>query len=176
MSRPLAIAAVAVAVGMLSAPPAVAATSAPGPTPGQIRAAVTKAERSSDLWATVNVCNTRRHRGVIGIRAQQPPLGFSSTMSVRVQVEYWTGRTYQPDAAAGATKILQLGTTSSAVRQTGWNFHFGPHAGTLRGLVSFQWILGGKVLGSVTRTTTSGHTHVRFADPSGYSAAKCTIR
>lgn len=160
----------------MTAAPAAAATHPSGPTTAQIRAAVARAERSNDLWATVNVCNTKRHRDVIGIRAQQPALGFSSTMLVRIGVEYWTGKAFRRDPASGATKALRIGTDSTGVHQTGWSFQFGRHAGRLRGLVEFQWVRSGKVLGSVTRITTSGRTHVGFADPAGYSASECTIK
>jgi hypothetical protein len=178
VSRPLVIVIVivAMAVALLGAPLAPAAMQASGPTPRQIRAAVAKAQRSSDLWATVNVCNPRRQRDVIGIRTQQPALVFSTTMSVRIQVEYWKGTAFHPDSASGAVKLLKLGSGSRGLRQTGWNFQFGPHAGRLRGLVRFQWVRAGKVIGSATRTTTGGHKNVGAADPAGYSAATCTIR
>ena len=156
--------------------PAVAATQASGPTPAQVQAALARAERSSELWATVNICNTKRHRDVIGIRAHQPALGFPSTMSVRIEVEYWTGTAYRPVPAPAAKKLLSLGTLSVGSGQRGWSFQFGPHAGRLRGLVRYQWVLDGKVLGSTTRVTTKGHRGVVDADPPGYSAAKCVIR
>jgi hypothetical protein len=168
---------IAAVLAGVTAAPAGAATQASGPSSAQIRAALATAERSGALWATVNICNTSRHRDVIGIRAQQPALGFSSTLFVRIEVEYWSGTAYRPDPAPGATKLLRLGTASGgSTRQAGWSFQFGPHAGTLRGLVRYQWVHGSRVLGSTTRVTTQGHNGVRYADPPGYSAAKCAIR
>jgi hypothetical protein len=148
----------------------------PGPTPTQIRTAVASAKHSQDLWATVNICNTRRHRDQIGIRAQLPALGFSSTMSIKIQVDYWTGKVFVPDPNPGATELVKLGTAATGVRQQGWNFQFGPGAGKLSGTVEFEWARGGKTIGTFTQKTTAGHSNqVNGAEPPGHSAATCRI-
>ena len=43
-----------------------------GPTAAQIRIATRRAVNSPNLWATVNICDTTRHPGIVGIRVQMP--------------------------------------------------------------------------------------------------------
>jgi hypothetical protein len=45
----------------------------------------------------------------------------------------------------------------------------------LRGVVSFQWRRGTRVVESVTRPTTAGHRSLAGADPPNFSAATCSI-
>jgi hypothetical protein len=167
----------AVLAALVPVPAFASSLASAGPTPAQIQTAVASAEHSQYLWATVNICNTRRHRDQIGIRAQLPALGFGSRMSIHIQVEYWTGKAFRADPNMGATKRVKLGIATNGVRQGGWNFQFGPGAGLLSGLVEFKWTRGGKTIGSFTQTTTRGHgRQVDGAEPPGHSAATCRIR
>src|SRR6516165_1209759 len=59
------------------------------PTAAQMRAAVQRAERSKYLWATVNICNTKRHPHAIGVRGQMPALGFPALLQMTVHLKYW---------------------------------------------------------------------------------------
>ena len=78
---------------LATAVPAAASKRPTGPTHSQISAAVARVKRSRNLWATVNICNTKRHPDVVGIRGQMPALGFSSALSMQVDPHsgagYW---------------------------------------------------------------------------------------
>ncbi len=102
------------------------------------------------------------------------------TLYMRFQVQYL-------DAASGKWSYVAQGADSgfvkigaaSTARQAGRSFQFaivpGKPAFTLRGVVTFQWRRGSKVLLSATRSTSAGHKSVAGADPKGYSAASCTL-
>ena len=50
------------------------------------RAAVRRAERSRELWATINICsaNAKPGGGELGVRGQMPSLGFSATPQLQI--------------------------------------------------------------------------------------------
>jgi hypothetical protein len=155
---------------------AAAQASAAGPSSSQIRKAVGSAKRSKRLWATINICDTRRHPNTLGIRGQVPALGFSSSISIAISVDFWNPATkrFKPDP--GVDKLIRLGNPSDGIQQQGVSFQFSPHAGRFRGNAVFVWKRSGKVLGQTDRLTTSGHRDADFGDPPGSSAATCTIR
>ena len=61
----------------------------------------------------------------------------------------------------------------------GWTFGFDPPAAgralVLRGVVSFQWRRGRRVVRRERRLTEAGHTATAGADPADFSAATCAI-
>jgi hypothetical protein len=150
--------------------------SAAGPTPNQIKNAVHSAERSRRLWATINVCDTRKHPNTIGIRGEVPALGFPATISIRLGVDFYSkaDKRYEPDP--NATQKIKVGPVTRGIHQRGVTFRFAPHTGRLRGTATFSWTRNGKVLGSTKRTTTASHHDADFGDPSGFSAATCMIK
>jgi hypothetical protein len=149
---------------------------ADGPTPNQIKSAVHSAERSKRLWATINVCDTRKHPHTIGIRGEAPALGFSATISISIGVDFYSkaDKRFKPDPSA--SKMIKVGPVSHGIHQRGVTFKFGPHAGRLRGTATFSWTRNGKVLGRTKRVTTASHHDADFGDPSGFSAATCMIK
>jgi hypothetical protein len=175
-SRSLLTATVALVLAPVLAGPLASAATAPShaPTPKQIRAAVARATRSPDLWTTINICNTKRHTDQIGVRGQMPALGFTSRLYMDVLIEYWseTDKRFNP---TNARKQIPIGRAAHAVHQSGAIFQFAPAAGILRGVVTFEWRLAGKVIGRVVRKTGHGYSHVDFGDPPGYSAGICAI-
>jgi hypothetical protein len=164
-------------VTLLSAAPgqALGSGSTREPTRAQIAAAIRSAERSRDLWATVNICNTGRYPNVIGIRAQMPGLGFASQLDMAISVDYWSrsAKTFEPLLAA--TRSIVIGQMQSGVHQAGYTFRFSPHTGLLRGSVTFEWRLKHAVLARVTHKTSRGHADADFGDPRGHSAGTCVI-
>jgi hypothetical protein len=144
------------------------------PTDAQIRRAIRHAQHSRELWATVNICNTPRHRYTLGIRGQMPALGFASRLYMRVQVDYWvqSRRRFVPDP--GVAELVSLGSARSGLRQGGVMFQFAPPA-ILSGTITFEWRLGRRILGRATRLTAHGVRGVDYSDPRGYSAATCRI-
>jgi hypothetical protein len=159
-------------LALLAAPPAVAAT----PTPARMHAAVMKAEKSSSLWATVNICSSRRYRNDLGIRGQMPSLGFAAWLSMDIKLYYYSApqRRYVPVLTRG-TKLVRLGRSSSGLQQGGALFEFSPHQPRLKAVITFMWRRSGRLLGQAQRTTTAGHHNVDYASPPHYSAASCTI-
>jgi hypothetical protein len=167
----LAVAAPAPATG----PPSTKAKPKP-PTRAQIHTALRRAEASPNLWATVNICNTRRHPGVVGIRAQMPALGFEATLRMRFEVDYWSARAKVFRPVPGARQRVTLGTQRTGLHQEGVQFSFPPHSGSLRGRVKFEWVDGRRLLGRSIQNTTRGHRAADFGDPAHYSAPRCLIR
>jgi hypothetical protein len=147
------------------------------PTRAQIHAAVARAKRSHSLWATVNICDTAKHPNVLGIRGQLPALGFATKMSMLVQVDYYVaadGR-FEPDTSVPPVRVeLSKKAQANGLWQGGVEFSFTPPA-VLSGTVTFQWKLGNRVIGHVTRLTAHGVKGVAHADPPHYSTATCTI-
>ena len=145
------------------------------PTPAQIRAAVAKAERSKQLWSTVNICNTKHHPDTIGIRGQMPSLSFPTSLFMQVQVDYWnySAKKFEPDP--GVQQWVSLGDPANEIVQGGALFKFKPPA-ELAGTVTFQWKLHGKVIGTKQRATGAGHKDAKFGDPPGYSSNACSIK
>jgi hypothetical protein len=146
-----------------------------GPTGTQVRAAIRKAERSRDLWATVNICNTRRYPNAIGIRGQMPSLGFNASLAMHIGVDFWVITKHRFQPVPRTSQSVSLGRSHAGLRQGGVRFKFPSHAGHLRGSVTFVWRLGRRVIGSITRKTTGGHHGADFGDPPRYSSSQCWI-
>jgi hypothetical protein len=159
-------------MAMLSAPGALAAN----PSPARIRAAVKKAESSSSLWTTVNVCNSRPYRDDLGIRGQMPALGFAAWLSMDIKLYYYltSEKRYVPVPSRGS-KLVRLGRSTSGLQQSGALFRFSPHQPKLKAIVTFIWRRSGQLLGEARRSTTAGHRNADFGSPPHYSAATCTI-
>ena len=164
------------AIGVVAAAPIAFAASAQGnPTAAQIQEAVRSAERSKTLWATINICNTRRFPLYIGVRGQMPALGFPAwmTMFIRIYNYSETKRRFVPSPKA--TMRVRLGRNSSGLQQDGATFQFAPHTGLFEATIGFVWRRSGKVLADVTRRTTGGHRDADFGSPPRYSANQCRI-
>ncbi len=154
------------------------ALAAGGPSAAQVRRAVSRAESSNSLWATINICNSRRYRDTLGVRGQMPTLGFSTGLSMLIQVEYYStdGKRFIVDRSPNARHAVDLGRWSTNLQQGGWAFpSFPAHSGLLDATVRFTWTRGGKVIGQTSRRTTAGHPDADYASPPHYSAAQCRI-
>lgn len=162
-------------VGALAVLASPGAAMAGGPSPSQIRAAVRAAEHSKQLWATVNICTTSHHHGQLGLRGQMPSLGFAADMYMTFEV------TFQPAGATGFKPIpntkakVPVGRAAHKVLQIGRTYPFQTSSSLLAGRVTFEWRRSGRLLGRTTRKTSSGHTHVDFADPPGTNLAVCKL-
>jgi hypothetical protein len=166
------VSAVGAAAALAAAP---ASALASGPSAAQIRAAVGKAERSNELWATINICNTRRHPRQLGVRGQMPSLGFRSQMYMTFDVTYRSSAHGAFKPVPKTKNKVMAGQASHKLIQDGRTYSFNPSSALLAGMVTFTWWRDGKVLGRTTLKTTGGHRHVDFADPPGFSAATCKI-
>ena len=162
----------------VSARAATSTSTATAPTRAEIAHAVARAERSSYLWATINICMPNvRQGGLLGVRGEMGALGFDSTLSMTVQLNQFDSRTqsFVPVKGPTATRTETLGPLSTGVHQGGAEFHYSSDTGLLDATVTFTWNRGGHRLGEVTRTTTSDHPTAAFAEPVGHSTASCRL-
>jgi hypothetical protein len=167
-----ALLAVALPAGVL---PGVAAAKSNGPTQAQIHSALSRARRSSYLWATVNVCDTARHPREIGVRGQMPTLGFSTRLAMTVTLRYWSVKDRRFVPLSGFSRRIELGAGTTGTRQGGVLVPFPPHQ-LLSGAIRFEWRRAGKLLGYASRLAGHGYRHVDEGDPPGYSTATCRIK
>jgi hypothetical protein len=156
-----------------AAPSTPAGTPAAAPGPAILQ--------SSQLWATVDVCNPSDQPNTVGVRGSMPGDDHSKdAMYMRFRLQYLDGSTkHWVDLANGADSgFVAVGAAKSA-RQAGFSFQLTPVAGKpafmLRGVVSFEWRRGATVEYSVSRPTTARHKSVSGADPAGFSAADCSV-
>jgi len=158
-------AACALAAWQAGGPPAGAALPAPG---------------SAAIWATVDLCGGPAHPGEVGIRGAMPGTGSASeSMFMRFAVEFHQASgAWSPLGGAGSSGFVAVGSAGARERQAGWDFTITsavPRTFLLRGVVTFEWRRGGRVLADAVRSTTSGHHPGAGADPPGYSASLCRI-
>jgi hypothetical protein len=175
----------AAALGVLSSP-GLAAAAKPSKThhhkkkgltaAQKLKAAVAAAERSPDLWATVNLCTSTPSQDMVGIRGEMPSLGVAATLTMDISVSYWNGTAFSP---TNASQHVSLGKGTHGLHQSGVNFPFAPPAAGMpylvRGTITFEWTVGTKVVGKVTRNTGHGYANVGFSSPPGFSAGTCTL-
>ena len=137
-------------------------------------------ERSSKLWATVNVCDTPARENMVGIRGSMPASGRRETLYMRFRVQYldrtdgkWRAVTEGADSGQ-----VRLGVSRTRALESGYSFTFTPPAGgsTLRGIVTFRWRARGRTVRTFREITEAGHRSTRGADPVGFSAATCELR
>jgi hypothetical protein len=155
-----------------------APSSTPSPTRKQIRAAMSRAARSSYLWATVNVCTSHGAKGgVIGIRGEMPALGFRSTLSMTIQLRQYVTSAKRYEAVKGSTarRTVTVGRATTGIYQDGAEFPFTSATGRLDALVTFTWTRDGHRLGHVSRTTTGGHPSAAYGRPRHHSTATCRL-
>ena len=135
---------------------------------------------SPDLWATVNVCDTRGHPDTLGIRASMPGSGRQrEQMFMRFSVQYYgADRRWHRAGRRSTSDFIELGSAASRARQGGWTVRFARKTRRpqfLRGFVTFEWRVRGRVVRRARAATESGHPSSVGADPKGFSAATCRL-
>ena len=179
MRRVLASLMAVIAIVMLApAESRAAARPATGPSPQAIHRALARAQRSSYLWATVNICEPEpQHGGLIGVRGEMPALGFGASLSMTIQLNQYLPREkrYVAVKAATASRTVTIGRQTRGVHQSGAEFPYATDTGMLDATVTFTWTRGGRVLDQVTRTTTGGHPSAAFGVPPHTSTASCQL-
>jgi hypothetical protein len=134
---------------------------------------------SRELWATIDVCNPPKEPNTIGIRGSMPGDGrVGDRMYMSFALQYLTAVNQWSPLPSSSSSYLAVGGAGS-VRQGGWSFTLKPastHARyTIRGMVSFRWMHGRRVIAHAVVPTTGGRKALVGADPPGYTAATCTI-
>jgi hypothetical protein len=143
------------------------------------------APKDKDLWATVNICDTKRSPDRLGLRARMPGNGTHQRMYMRFVVQYRDGKTWKSLGGNGRSPWLYAGSALFKNREYGYTIPFRPDTGDrylVRGLVRFEWRARHNRRGRVVtvvkrreaRLTSAGH-RTRGAQPGGYSAATCVI-
>ena len=177
--------AIAAPLAALAGALAFLAAAAPGMAaempPTAVAAAVA---RDPGPWATVNVCDTTGHPDGIGIRGAMPGTGDrDDELFMRLQVQFFrrADGTWRGVGRGADSGFLDVGNGAARVRQAGRTFTLSPPAAgqpafLLRGLVTFEWrAKDGTVLRRTRKRTTAGHRSTAGADPTGFSAAECTV-
>jgi hypothetical protein len=175
--RKLAVASLTAAIALL--PAFALAASAPKSSPAVVHHSVLQ---SRLLWATIDVCSPPDQPDTVGIRGSMPGDGHpSDTLYMRFRLQYQSGSgttaSWSDLGAGGSSGFVSIGGGLTS-RQAGRSFTLVPVPGkhsTLRGVVTFEWRHGSKVIRSAEHTTTAPHKSQTGADPKSYTAATCTI-
>ena len=136
--------------------------------------------RSMNLWATIDVCSPADQPDYVGVRGSMPGDKVATDaiyMRFRLQVMSAAGKPWVDLPGGSSPGFIRVSSAVKA-RQDGWSFHLTPRGGkavTLRGVVTFEWRRGASVLAQISRPTSAGHESLAGADPSGYSAATCSL-
>jgi hypothetical protein len=178
----LAVALCTCAPATMAAPPSAPAATGTVKARGASGAPRHSLLRSRELWATIDVCDPPKEPDTVGIRGSMPNDGHErDAMYMRFQLEYLdpASKAWSVPAHGADSGFIALGAARKTGRQGGTSFRLGAPAGqlgyTMRGVVTFQWRRGSRVVHQATRMTSGGHPNVARADPPGYSAAECTI-
>ena len=96
----------------------------------------------TDLWATVNACDSARFPDRVGVRAAMPGDGTGKRMYARFRLQFFSARTnsWQP-VTGGSSPKLYLGSARRD-RQAGWTFRVNPPSRgsfLLRGVADLRW-------------------------------------
>jgi hypothetical protein len=140
------------------------------------------AKRSKDLWATVNVCDTRLHDNMMGVRASMPGDGNHTKMYMRFIAQYYdrSKQLWSEVRGSGISKWIYVGSGIYRRRQGGYTFAFDPPASgktfVLRGAVDYKWTKGRRIVRTAHLITKGGHPNTKGADPASYSASICEIK
>jgi hypothetical protein len=147
-------------------------------TAAQARVSSHSLLQSRQLWATIDLCNPPDQPHYVGVRGSMPGGGRASdTLYMRFRLQYFSATSGQwTDIANGPAPPFVAVGSARITRQLGRSFLVRPQRTlTLRGVVSFQWRQGGRVLDSASRVTTAGRQSLKGSDPAGFSAATCRI-
>jgi hypothetical protein len=138
------------------------------------------ARSAPPVWATVNACDTTLRPNQIGIRGGMEGLARKTRMYMRFRVQYQTlegdWRTVRDGADSRWRKVA---TGRRGKHDAGWTFEFKPPvtggAHILRGLVTYEWRRGRRVVERDREVTKAGHPGTAGADPADFSEATCAI-
>ena len=101
--------------------------------------------KDDPLWATVNVCDTKRSPNALGVRTSVPGNGTSQRIFARYTAQWWSAaeQEWLTVGGSGVTDWIFVGDADMSSRQAGWTFRFvQPPQGTtyvMRGVVELQW-------------------------------------
>ena len=97
------------------------------------------------LWATVNICDTKKSPNALGVRTSVPGNGSNQRIFARYTAQWWSAakQEWLTVGGSGVTDWVFVGDADMSARQAGWTFRFvQPPEGTtyvMRGVVEVQW-------------------------------------
>lgn len=101
-------------------------------------------------------------------------------MFMRFQVQYRDAAgAWRYIGARADSGFVAVGAATFKARQSGRSFQVAASGGqsfVLRGVVKFQWRRGSRVVRRAQKRTSAGHHTGAGSDPTGFSAAACTLR
>jgi len=152
--------------------PAAASGASPA---ARARASAHSPLQSRQLWATIDLCNPPDQPHYVGVRGSMPGDGRATdTMYMRFRLQYVNAAGQWADIANGPVPSFVAVGSARTTRQLGRSFQVRPQrALTFRGVVSFQWRHGSRVLASASRVSSAGRESLKGSDPAGFSAATC---
>jgi hypothetical protein len=124
--------------------------------------ALAKTAAHTDLWATVNLCDTPSKPGAVGVRVSIPRERGAPQQWARIRLQWFDGgaRAWRLVRSGGDAGFARIGIGTRLV-QGGFTFTFPPpKAGArivLRGIVDVEWRDGTDVVDRARVTTTAGH-------------------
>jgi hypothetical protein len=119
-------------------------------------------EEHSDLWATVNLCDSPSRPGAVGVRVSIPREKGAPRQWARIRLQWFDGtdRAWRLVRSGGDAGWARIGIGTRLV-QGGTTFTFPPPKPgariVLRGLVDVEWRDGTEVVDHARLTTTAGH-------------------
>jgi len=119
-------------------------------------------EEHSDLWATVNLCDSPSRPGAVGVRVSIPREDGAPRQWARIRLQWFDGtdRAWRLVRSGGDAGWARIGIGTRLV-QGGTTFTFPPPKPgariVLRGLVDVEWRDGTDVVDHARLTTTAGH-------------------
>jgi hypothetical protein len=119
-------------------------------------------EEHSDLWATVNLCDSPSRPGAVGVRVSIPREKGAPQQWARIRLQWFDGtdRAWRLVRSGGDAGWARIGIGTRLV-QGGTTFTFPPPKPgariVLRGLVDVEWRDGTDVVDHARLTTTAGH-------------------
>jgi hypothetical protein len=119
-------------------------------------------EEHSDLWATVNLCDSPSRPGAVGVRVSIPREMGAPRQWARIRLQWFDGtdRAWRLVRSGGDAGWARIGIGTRLV-QGGTTFTFPPPKPgariVLRGLVDVEWRDGTEVVDHARLTTTAGH-------------------
>jgi hypothetical protein len=100
-------------------------------------------------------------------------------MFMRFELQYFLDGRWQDLGPTGDSGFVRVGSAKFTRREGGQDFQLAPPATgqvfRVRGVVSFEWRLGKKVVRTASKHTAKRTVPVRNADPKGFSAAECVV-
>lgn len=159
-----------------------------------VPATATAEPRPSNLWATINVCNTHGQPNAMGVRARMPGNARRkrAQMYMRFRAHWFSEAEgiWHNVGGSGISRWIRLGSARVRHREAGYTFRFDPPAEgsrfILRGVVEYQWRerrrvgrrkkLRTVVVRRARANTKGGFESTAGADPPGFSSGLCEIR